>query len=84
MHSSYLKNYLANLKGLDRNEYFQLNIDGKVKKVQRLCPHAQGDLSKGIIKDGCLVCPNHGWRFDIETGECLDSNSRISIKSVDN
>ena len=27
------------------------------------CVHRGGSLSKGWVKDNCVVCPYHGWRF---------------------
>ncbi len=30
------------------------------------CPHRGVALSLGKVKDGCLECPFHGWRFDGE------------------
>ncbi|HEV2361793.1 MAG TPA: Rieske 2Fe-2S domain-containing protein [Acidimicrobiales bacterium] len=44
--------------------------------VQRRCPHLKADLSRfGEICDGVLECSMHGWRFDLETGQCLTSES---------
>lgn len=40
--------------------------------VQRRCPHRNADLSVFGEVDGCvLTCTLHGWRFDLETGNCL-------------
>ena len=40
--------------------------------VQRRCPHRNADLAVFGEIDGCeLTCTLHGWRFDLETGECL-------------
>jgi nitrite reductase/ring-hydroxylating ferredoxin subunit len=45
------------------------NRDGELFAVSRLCRHQLGDLSKGSIDaDGCLVCPWHQSRFDVESG----------------
>jgi len=27
------------------------------------CPHRSAPLSEGLVKNGCLVCPYHGWEF---------------------
>ena len=27
------------------------------------CPHRNAPLSKGKVKDNCIVCPYHGWQF---------------------
>lgn len=37
------------------------------------CPHAQWPISDGEIIDDKLVCPGHGWQFNITTGQCLNS-----------
>ena len=43
------------------------------------CPHRGALLGEGELHDGVLVCRNHRWRFDVETGqrdggpECLVS-----------
>jgi UDP-MurNAc hydroxylase len=65
------------------DETFVLEHEGKKYEVQRYCPHAMGDLSKGRILDGCIVCPNHGWTFSIDDGKCVSKNSSIRIKRID-
>ena len=43
--------------------------DGSVTAVSSRCRHQLADLSKGTIgADGCLVCPWHGSRYDLDTG----------------
>lgn len=43
--------------------------DGELFAASRRCRHQLADLSKGSIgKDGCLVCPWHGARYDTTTG----------------
>jgi nitrite reductase/ring-hydroxylating ferredoxin subunit len=37
------------------------------------CPHAQWPISDGEVIDGILVCPGHGWQFNVTTGQCLNS-----------
>jgi UDP-MurNAc hydroxylase len=44
---------------------------------ERACPHRQADLSVfGAIDGNQLVCTLHGWRFDLDTGECLTATDR--------
>jgi phenylpropionate dioxygenase-like ring-hydroxylating dioxygenase large terminal subunit len=35
------------------------------------CPHREAPLSAGTMRDGCVVCPYHGWSFGAE-GRCTD------------
>jgi nitrite reductase/ring-hydroxylating ferredoxin subunit len=41
---------------------------GEVLAAQRRCLHQGADLVEGLILRGAIVCPQHGWRFDPETG----------------
>ncbi|MEM1229981.1 MAG: Rieske (2Fe-2S) protein [Pseudomonadota bacterium] len=40
-----------------------------------LCPHSLGPLAEGTVRDGCIECPWHGYRFELEGGACLDQPS---------
>jgi phenylpropionate dioxygenase-like ring-hydroxylating dioxygenase large terminal subunit len=42
---------------------------GKIHVLADRCPHRGAPLSKGSVRDGCLVCPYHGWRFE-GSGAC--------------
>ncbi len=37
--------------------------------VEARCSHRGGPLDEGAVVDGCLECPWHGARFDLDTGE---------------
>lgn len=48
------------------------NRSGEVKAVSSRCRHQLADLSKGSLdRNGCLVCPWHGSRYDLDTGEMV-------------
>jgi UDP-MurNAc hydroxylase len=50
-----------------------ITLDGW--RVQRRCPHLKADLSRfARIDDGVLTCQMHGWRFELETGNCLTAD----------
>lgn len=34
------------------------------------CVHKQNKLNRGMIMQGCIVCPGHQWKFDLATGYC--------------
>ncbi len=36
---------------------------GTARVLSNTCVHRGGNLSGGWIKDGCAVCPYHGWRY---------------------
>lgn len=46
-------------------------VDGAYHAIEDLCTHDDGPLAEGEL-DGCqIICPRHGARFDIRTGEAL-------------
>lgn len=46
------------------------NADGELFAVTRRCRHLRADLANGSIDDdGCLVCPWHGAKYDVTTGQ---------------
>ena len=47
------------------------------------CPHQGALLAEGELENGILVCRNHGWRFDAETGRRLDGSERLSACVVE-
>jgi nitrite reductase (NADH) small subunit len=32
------------------------------------CQHLGGPLADGLVTDGCVVCPWHGWAYELATG----------------
>jgi nitrite reductase (NADH) small subunit len=42
---------------------------GEVFAVQANCPHRGGPLSDGIVGDRRVVCPLHGYAFDLASGD---------------
>ncbi len=42
--------------------------EGQVYALEDRCPHREGQLSCGQVADGKLICPLHGWDFDLATG----------------
>ena len=54
------------------------NRGGEVKAVSSRCRHQVADLSKGSLdKDGCLVCPWHGSKYDLDSGAMVSGPKGI-------
>lgn len=43
---------------------------GQVHCLSNTCTHRGGSLAGGKLRDGCIQCPYHGWRFDGD-GNCI-------------
>jgi len=55
------------------------NIAGDYYAIADKCTHDDGPLGEGDVEDHQIVCPRHGARFDIKTGEVL---SLPAVKGV--
>jgi len=49
------------------------NIGGVLYAMDNECPHRLGPLGEGVVEDGAVLCPWHGWAFDPVTGGCKES-----------
>jgi len=47
-------------------------VGGRYCAVDYKCPHMGGNLGRGRLEAGAVVCPVHGSRFDMCTGAVLD------------
>ena len=57
------------------------NVDGEYFAVTRRCRHLYADLAGGTIdRDGCLVCPWHGSRYDVKTGRMVRGPQGVFAK----
>jgi nitrite reductase/ring-hydroxylating ferredoxin subunit len=36
--------------------------------IDSVCAHQGGPLVRGIVADGCVTCPWHGWRYNLANG----------------
>ena len=55
---------------------------GEIFAVANKCPHRQGPLAEGIIGNGKVVCPLHGHKFDLKTGEGSESHECVQTFKV--
>jgi len=71
-------------------------VDGKIYALQNHCPHQHAPIIyDGFVEDCKVVCPAHGWEFNLEDGKLgsgrkgLDSyeviveNGVVYVKVID-
>jgi nitrite reductase/ring-hydroxylating ferredoxin subunit len=45
-------------------------VDGRFVASAAICPHEDVMLDGGELRGTRVVCPGHGYQFDLETGRC--------------
>ncbi|MQA91903.1 MAG: Rieske 2Fe-2S domain-containing protein [Gemmatimonas sp.] len=53
--------------------------NGDLFAVQSRCPHRGGLLADGLLGDGKIVCPLHGYTFELTSGQSLGQQPCESI-----
>jgi len=47
------------------------NVGGRFCASGAVCPHEGGPLEEGTLDGEVVICPWHGFDFDLNTGACL-------------
>jgi 3-phenylpropionate/trans-cinnamate dioxygenase ferredoxin component len=47
------------------------NVGGQFYAIDDVCTHDGGGLAGGAVEDDVVICPRHGARFCLRTGEAL-------------
>lgn len=55
------------------------NLGGQYYAIADLCSHDDGPVAEGELEGLEIVCPRHGARFTIETGEALTLPAVVDI-----
>jgi nitrite reductase/ring-hydroxylating ferredoxin subunit len=45
------------------------NVDGNYYAINDICAHRGGPLSEGELDGTTVICPWHGWRYNVTSGE---------------
>lgn len=53
--------------------------EGELLAFDGLCPHALGPLDQGELLAGRVVCPWHGYGFDVRSGRGCDAAKRLRL-----
>jgi nitrite reductase/ring-hydroxylating ferredoxin subunit len=59
------------------------NVDGTFHAIDNECLHRGGPLGDGSLSGTTVMCPWHGWEFDVTTGAChTDDSQRVPCFQV--
>ncbi|MDE1862344.1 MAG: non-heme iron oxygenase ferredoxin subunit [Thaumarchaeota archaeon] len=57
------------------------NINGKIYATDRICTHAEADLTTGILNEEGVTCPLHLSTFNMETGVPQNLPAEVPLKT---
>ena len=66
--------------GDDEIAIFNLGDDRYVA-VDNACPHRGGPLCDGIVSGDAVVCPLHGWKISLETGNVMKPDVCVRVET---
>jgi len=83
--SAELTDHPVRVRMLGQDFVLARDTDGRAFCLANVCSHRGGSLASGRIREGCVECPYHGWRFDRD-GHCrripsLGSEARIPART---
>jgi len=64
---------------IDEKKIVIFNLGGDLYALGDVCSHDNGPVGDGEIEGMDIICPRHGARFDIRTGEALLLPAAIDI-----
>ena len=57
------------------------NLNGKIYSTDRICTHAEADLSTGILSEEGVTCPLHLSTFNLQTGMPQNLPAELPLKT---
>ena len=57
------------------------NVNGNYYALEDVCPHRGAPLSEGVCEGTEVICPWHGARFDLRTGEAKSPPAFTSLET---
>ncbi|MBD2859241.1 Rieske 2Fe-2S domain-containing protein [Spongiibacter sp. KMU-158] len=66
LHDGYRKQFK-----IDHYSLLLLQLEGRPYLIESQCPHREFPLSAANVSGEHLVCPQHGYRFDIRSGDLI-------------
>jgi len=69
---------------INDTEIAVFKINSEVFAVSNICPHQQTHLIfDGFIEDEFVVCPAHGWKFNLRTGKKDSGSNGLQVYPIE-
>jgi nitrite reductase (NADH) small subunit len=64
---------------LDGKTIAVANVDGKLYAINNTCLHRGGPLGQGVLEGNTVICPWHGWQYDVTSGK-VSMNPAVGVE----
>ena len=65
-----------------KNDIALARVGDDVYALSNVCRHAFGPLAEGFVDGYALLCPWHGWRYDVRDGTTDHPNADVRTYPV--
>ena len=66
---------------IDDTEVVIFKVDNDFFAIENVCSHDGGEIASGILENGEIICPRHGARFCIKTGDVKSPPAYEGVES---
>lgn len=67
---------------VDGRAFALFRVDGDLYCLENRCTHMGGPLCQGSLQAAVVVCPWHGSRFDVRTGQVVGGPAPTPVHAV--
>ena len=58
-------------------------VGEKIYALNNICPHQHANIMHdGFIEDGSVICPAHGWGFNLTDGQMKEAGAKLDTYEV--
>jgi 3-phenylpropionate/trans-cinnamate dioxygenase ferredoxin subunit len=58
-------------------------VGGNIYALSNICPHQHtNNIFDGFIEEGHIICPMHGWEFNLESGRIRSGGKGLDVYQV--
>ena len=65
---------------IGNEEIAVFNLGDRFAAIENRCPHSGGPLCDGIVSGATVVCPLHGWKVCLDTGDILKPQVPVRVE----
>jgi 3-phenylpropionate/trans-cinnamate dioxygenase ferredoxin subunit len=66
---------------IDDTEVVIFKVDNDFFAIENVCSHDGGEIASGVLENGEIICPRHGARFCIKTGDVKSPPAYEGVES---